>query len=78
MRPQYYRVKVREADTPRQVEIECLDVIDALNLGFNLGNVLKYLWRAGRKTPDALDDLKKARTYIEREIANRTFSLDDP
>jgi len=30
--------------------------------------VLKYLWRAGRKTPDRLSDLRKARVYIERAI----------
>lgn len=50
---------------------ECWDTIERLNLGFNLGNVMKYLWRSGRKTPDALKDLKKARDYLDREIRNR-------
>lgn len=54
-----------------KVKIECLDVIEKLELGFNLGNVMKYIWRAGRKTPDALEDLKKAKVYLEREIKNR-------
>ncbi len=36
---------------------------------FCLGNVLKYVWRAGRKAPDAIEDLKKARWYLDREIA---------
>ena len=48
--------------------IECIDVIEALGLGFHLGNALKYLWRAGHKG-DALEDLRKARWYLEREIA---------
>lgn len=37
-------------------------------LSFNAGNALKYISRAGRKG-DALEDLKKARWYIDREIA---------
>lgn len=36
-------------------------------LSFNAGNALKYLSRAGRKG-DAIEDLKKARWYIDREI----------
>jgi hypothetical protein len=49
---------------------ECLDVIEALGLGFNLGNVLKYVWRAGRKEPaKTVEDLRKARVYLDREIA---------
>ena len=37
-------------------------------LGFNVGNAVKYLWRAGLKG-DVLEDLKKARWYVEREIS---------
>lgn len=67
-RPNYYRVKL-----PDGHEVECFDVIEALGFdeSFNLGNVLKYLWRAGRKTPDALADLQKATTYLGREVARR-------
>lgn len=39
----------------------------AEHLSFNLGNALKYLSRAGRKG-DAVEDLSKARWYIDREI----------
>ena len=39
----------------------------AEHLSFNAGNAVKYLSRAGRKG-DALEDLKKARWYIDREI----------
>ena len=35
---------------------------------FNVGNAVKYLWRAGLKG-DVLEDLKKARWYVEREIS---------
>jgi hypothetical protein len=38
------------------------------NLSFNLGNTVKYCARAGRKTSDALEDLEKARFYLNREI----------
>lgn len=40
----------------------------AEHLSFNLGNALKYLSRAGRKG-DAVEDLSKARWYIDRELA---------
>lgn len=46
--------------------IECIDVAEHFN--FNLGNGIKYLWRAGLKGPDPAEDLRKARWYIEREI----------
>jgi hypothetical protein len=45
--------------------IECITVAEHFN--FNLGNALKYLWRAGLK--NGLEDLKKARWYLDREIA---------
>ena len=54
--------------------IEAIDVIEAWDLNFCLGNVLKYIARAGHKTfTDAgiLEDLKKARWYLDREICSR-------
>lgn len=52
---------------------EAIKVIEAWGLGFNLGNAVKYISRAGKK-PDStkLDDLLKARWYLDREIANIT------
>lgn len=48
---------------------EPIDVIEDWELGFCLGNAVKYISRAGRKNPDAyIEDLKKAIWYIEREI----------
>jgi hypothetical protein len=39
-------------------------------MGFNLGNAVKYVWRADLKS-DAIEDLKKAVWYINREIDRR-------
>lgn len=50
--------------------IETIDAIEAWDLGFCLGNAVKYISRAGHKG-DALEDLKKARWYLDREIARR-------
>jgi hypothetical protein len=51
------------ADNP----YEAIKVIEAWSLGFCLGNTVKYISRAGKKV-DALEDLKKARWYLDREI----------
>lgn len=48
--------------------VECITVTE--HMGFNLGNAVKYIWRADLKA-DAIEDLKKARWYIDREIAKR-------
>lgn len=49
---------------------EVIDVIEDWKLGFNLGNVVKYVSRADHKgTPTS--DLYKALFYLNREIANR-------
>lgn len=47
--------------------IETIDFIEAKQLGYNLGNVIKYVSRAGKKG-DRLEDLKKAQWYLAREI----------
>lgn len=49
---------------------ETIKVIEAWGLGFSLGNAVKYISRAEKKGA-ALEDLKKARWYLDREIANR-------
>lgn len=52
-------------DTP----YEAIKVIEAWELGFNLGNSTKYIARLGKKhTEKRLEELKKARWYIDREI----------
>ena len=47
--------------------IECIQITE--HMGFNLGNAFKYIWRADLK--NGLEDLKKARYYVDREIAKR-------
>jgi len=47
---------------------ETINVIEAWNLDFHLGNVVKYVSRAGKKTEDPLQDLEKALWYLKRKI----------
>lgn len=50
-------------------KIEVIDFIEDKNLGFHLGNAVKYISRAGKKDPSKkLEDLKKAQWYLNREI----------
>jgi Protein of unknwon function (DUF3310) len=53
--------------------VECIDVVE--HLTFNIGNAIKYLWRAGHKG-NLVEDLRKACWYIEREI-DRVRSITD-
>lgn len=46
--------------------VECIQITEHMN--FCLGNAVKYLWRSGKKTADAIEDLRKAIFYIKREI----------
>jgi hypothetical protein len=56
------------ADNP----YEAIKVIEAWDLGFCLGNTIKYIARMGRKAGVSdITDLKKARWYLDREIARR-------
>ena len=57
--------------------IEAIDAIEAWGLGFNLGNVVKYIARAGRKTKDGLQDLRKAAWYLDREIKRINSKAQD-
>jgi len=52
---------------------EAIKVIEAWKLGFNLGNTVKYISRLGKKD-EALQELKKAAWYLNREIENRERS----
>lgn len=56
--PDYYK------DHPSGVE--CIKITEHFN--FCIGNAIKYLWRAGKKTDDTKEDLQKALWYIQREI----------
>ena len=46
--------------------VECITVVE--HMAFNVVNAVKYLWRAGKKGA-TIEDLKKARWYVDREIA---------
>lgn len=58
--PEHYR--------PGNGKIDVIDVIEAWHLSFHLGNVVKYVARAGLKG-NTSEDLEKARWYLDREIA---------
>ena len=45
--------------------VECITIVRHMN--FNLGNVVKYLWRFGKKGP-SMEDLRKAAWYLKDEI----------
>ena len=49
--------------------IEVIDFIEDKKLPYHLGNVIKYISRAGKKSPDTeLEDLKKAQWYLNRYV----------
>ena len=47
-------------------DIECIEVTK--NYNFNIGNIIKYAWRLGEKTPDITQDLEKIINYCKFEI----------
>lgn len=53
--------------------IECIQITEHMN--FCLGNAIKYIWRAGLKS-DAIEDLRKAIWYLEREVDRIERSRD--
>lgn len=53
---------------------ECIEIVE--HFGFRIGNAMKYLWRAGLKpSSTAVEDLEKARWYLDREISRRKQGL---
>jgi hypothetical protein len=52
--------------TSHPSKVEAIVICEHMN--FCLGNAIKYLLRAGLKTPDPCEDLRKSIWYIEREI----------
>lgn len=47
--------------------VEAITITEGFN--FNIGNAIKYCWRAGLKGTDPIEDLKKAAWYVNREIS---------
>ena len=58
-----------------QGKFEVMDVIDDWGLNFALGNVVKYVARAPYKN-NALEDLQKAKWYLEQEMNKRMHELE--
>lgn len=48
--------------------VECIEITEHMN--FNLGNAVKYIWRADNK--NGIEDLEKAAWYVNREIERRS------
>lgn len=67
MKPANYDIVSKPAHYTEGRKYEPKDVIRDWDLNFNLGNAVKYVARAGRKD-DILQDLKKARQYLDFEI----------
>ena len=63
--------ELHNQNTPQHYQgtIQPIDLINAQDLNFNLGNVVKYVCRAGKKQGEnVLSDLEKAKNYINYEI----------
>lgn len=56
--------------------VECIEITRHMN--FNIGNAVKYLWRAGLKGPDPIVDLQKAQWYIVDEIKRLEKTTQEP
>lgn len=52
--------------TQHEGKYETIDFIEKMQLGYHLGNAVKYISRAGKKTADQVEDLNKAMWYLER------------
>ena len=62
-------MNTQKTPTHYQGTIQPIDLINAQDLNFNLGNVVKYVCRAGKKQGEnVLSDLDKAKNYINYEI----------
>lgn len=61
--PKHYKVRNKEA----------IEIIEAYNLNFRLGNAMKYILRSGLKG-EYVTDLRKAMWYLRREIAKHENS----
>ena len=67
----YHRGYYSNAD-----DIEAIDIIESCHLNFHLGNVVKYVMRAGKKTPDKSSDYQKAEWYMRRLLETQSLLLE--
>ena len=61
--------KVNHPQHYQSDQMEVIDIIEAFNLNFHLGNVVKYVLRSDSKG-NYIEDLQKAIWYLERELKN--------
>lgn len=65
-------LKLNSIDHPKHYnehpsKVECIDIVEWFN--FNIGNAIKYIWRAGLKSDKThIEDLRKAIWYLNREV----------
>jgi hypothetical protein len=74
MNAEIQKIKADPVNSPPHYKaggFETIDFIEAKDLNYRLGNVVKYVSRAGKKDSDPIVDLKKARWYLDREIFAR-------
>ena len=64
-RVDYETVNHPEHYTSHPSGVECIEIAE--HMSYNLGSVLKYIWRGGLKV-SKIEDLKKAKWFIDREI----------
>lgn len=67
--PEHYSYQLPDGCT-----LSCIDCCEGMS--FNAGNAFKYVFRAGRKTVDCLQDMKKALWYLKREQERRDQGAD--
>lgn len=70
--PDHYKSNDARCECGRR--IECIDISRHMN--FNLGNVIKYIWRLDKKG-DPIEQLEKARWYLGDEIMKREQERED-
>lgn len=68
--PDHYKLTLADG-----TKVQCIDVIEALGLGFHLGSALKYAWRLGRKHYRLGEEVDKTRWYLDR-WHERVWSAD--
>ena len=74
IRPNYYQARVADRYVEGAPEgdayiVECQGLIEALQMNFNMGSAMKYLFRAGKKRGEnKVKELAKAKTYIDFEL----------
>lgn len=59
LKPNYYKSKSGQ---------DVINIIADFNMDFLMGNVFKYIVRAGIKSDNTIEDLNKAKEYIDRKI----------